>query len=790
MTTIGSSYLASSLSQMRSVANITSSNTTIGRALATTSSVTIDGSRTLLLKQNLSDVAEFLVKVDMTNDALDGLATRLASLEAIEQSRLNSISGSAEYNAANASFEAAQRDLTDYILNNVTAFADWKINFDDTPSQDDYFDFEAWSQDTGGAVNSRLATIEMQANDLITRFHNPSTCPICNAGDGLAAAPTTNTTTVIGPQSDASTSDVNWDALRSGSLWNLSGDQQLSYSYYSGVVPYTYAGSGPDGNVVALNATQQSDHDVVMQKWDDVVNFEFEKVYETSASNVGEIRVAYTSSGPAGSAAYAYYPNGGASGGDTWYMSSVSSNNSFSPGDYGMLTALHEVGHAIGLKHPFQTSAGTGPLLNAALDNPRYSVMTYTQNDKNLIWNITASGGSVSASASIVRPVTPMLYDVAFAQENYGAETSVRSTDTSYTFTSAPEVLQTIVDGGGTDTMDLTGITRGSIVDLTPGSFSSVGLWTIADQKAAAKAANPGFDSWFDTLYGAGYTSQLYQWDNNVAIAYSATIENAIGSSGNDQITGNSVGNEIWGMAGNDTINAGIGNDTVGFRGAFADYTLGAVAATFTVQDNTAGRDGTDTLNGVEFLKFSDGLYDATTRQKIGNASGMPSGAAASSSGQSAAAAAAASAAATAAANERAASSRPSPSNPVARSEKERATISKGRLAGITGARSTVKKLSSALSGASKKMAHVAAAISSPAASRTSSLQATNRTAASSASTSMSKANNTIAYAAAVASRPVSKPLSAPHFGAASSASMRQVFAPNRSDVLAAILRS
>jgi len=781
MTAIGSSYLASSLTQLRSIANISSTETTVGRALTSAQNVTIDGSRTLLLKQDLSDVAELVVKVDVTNEVLDGIATRLETLDAIEQSRLSLVSGSPEYNDAEASFQAAQNDLSTYIMANVSTLGDWKINFDETPTEDNYFNFEAWSQDAGSEVSARLASIEIKADDLVSKLHNPATCTICNSGDALAAAPTTNTTTIVGPQSDTSTTDVNWDALRSGSLWNLSGNQQLSYSYYSGVVPYTYAGSGPDGNLVALNATQQADHDTVFARWDDVVNFDFEKVYETSSSNVGEIRVAYTSSGPAGSAAYAYYPNGGASGGDTWYMSSVSSNNSFSPGDYGMLTAFHEIGHAIGLKHPFQTSAGAGPILNSSLDNPRYSVMTYTQNDKNLVWNITASGGSVSASASIVRPVTPMLYDVAFAQENYGTELDVRSTDTSYTFTSAPEVLQTIVDGGGTDTMDLTGITRGSTIDLTPGSFSSIGSWSIADQKAAAKAANPGHDAWFDTLYGAQYTSQLYQWDNNVAIAYSTTIENAIGGSGDDTVTGNSVANEIWGMAGNDAINGGAGNDTAGFRGTFADYTLGAVGATFTVQDNTAGRDGTDTLTAVEFMKFSDGTYDATTRQKVGNASGMPTGASAASSGPGAAAAAAATAAATAAANERAASSLPSPASPVTRSAKERATISKGRMAGINGARAVVSKLSASVSKTSRKMAHVAASASSPAANRVSSTSSAN---------SMRKTSNINAYAAAANSRPMSGPGLLNPLSGASYASIRQVSSPNRSDVLAAILRS
>lgn len=781
MTIVGSSYLASSLTQLRSVANVTSNDTTVARALSSTESVTLSGSQTLLLKQNLSDVAELVIEVDMTNEALDGVASRLVTLEEIEQSLLSFAEGSDEYNAAETSFQAAQRDLSDYILANVTKLGDWKVDYDATPTDDPYFDFEAWSQDAGAAVSSRFAAITIQADDLVTRLHNPSTCPICNAGDVLAAAPTSNTTTAVGSQSDTSTTDPNWDSLRSSFLWSLSGDQQLSYSYYSGVVPYTYGGDGPNGTIAPLNATQQADHDIVMQRWDDVVNFNFEKVYETSSSNVGEIRIAYTSAGPSGSAAYAYYPNGGASGGDTWYMSTVSSNDSFSAGGYGMLTALHEIGHAIGLKHPFQTAAGRGPILNATYDNPRYTVMTYTQEDRNLIWNITSSGASVSAAPVRVQPVTPMLYDVAFAQENYGAELDVRSTDTVYRFTSAPEVLQTLVDGGGIDTIDLTGITRRSTVNLTPGTFSSIGQWSAAEQLAAAKAANPGHDAYFNGLFGASFASDLYEWNDNVAIAFSATIENVVGGAGADTITGNSVANEIWGMSGNDTINGGAGNDTAGFRGAFSDYTLGAVGATFTVQDNTANRDGTDTLTSVEFLKFSDGLYDATTRQKIGDPGAMPSGVAAVSSGPAAAAAAAVVAAATAVAEERAAASRPSPASPVERSAKDRATISKGRLAAITGARAAVAKLSGSLSNASRKMAHVSAAISSPAAYR-----------ASSVSAAKAPQNSTQAagYFAAITSRPSYNGAMTSPLSGFNSNTLRQVSAPNRADVLAAILRS
>jgi hypothetical protein len=55
-------------------------------------------------------------------------------------------------------------------------------------------------------------------------------------------------------------------------------------------------------------------------------------------------------------------------------------NRDLTPGTYGFETLLHELGHALGLKHPFLDSgdpAGT-PVLPAALDNTGNTVMSYT----------------------------------------------------------------------------------------------------------------------------------------------------------------------------------------------------------------------------------------------------------------------------------------------------------------------------------------------------------------------------------------------------------------------------
>ena len=99
----------------------------------------------------------------------------------------------------------------------------------------------------------------------------------------------------------------------------------------------------------------------------------------------------------------------------------------------------------------------------------------------------------------------------------------------------------------------------------------------------------------------------MYTGADNVGIAYSATIENAIGGSAADTITGNTANNALKGGLGNDTMDGGAGSDTAVFSGAKADYTITGLGTTsITVVDNNTadGNDGTDTLSNFEFLEF------------------------------------------------------------------------------------------------------------------------------------------------------------------------------------------
>ena len=469
------------------------------------------------------------------------------------------------------------------------------------------------------------------------------------------------------------TSSTDTNTILMGPYWD---DSSLSYSIYNQDNPVGYNYSQ---NAATVAGAVTADHNMWDYRTDvqlmfsriaDSSGLTFEEIVEDPATGtVGDIRVAFsdgfaTDAPTAGAFAFGPYTDSPISG-DVWWNDDDSDNYDLSSGTKGFQRGLHEIGHAIGLSHPHDGGSYDNSTLSgiseSAKDNYRYSVMSYNQGgtgssylyDRNMAVDYTVSFNSstnyatISYSASRVMPSTMMILDVEALEHLYGASTA-NSTDTTYDVSSfGDEFIRTITDSGGTDTIDASSGTGASIINLTAGSLSSINTKTqanlvteIEDAIIAAAAATgvtlarsasavqdrityfentylPFYDTYAQPTTGG---TSLYTGTDNLAIARTATIENAIGGSGADQITGNASNNKITGGQGNDTINGGDGTDEAIFSGRYSDYTITDNGdGTYSVTDSESGRDGTDTVSNVEIFRFSDQFYSVSSGTTAGD---------------------------------------------------------------------------------------------------------------------------------------------------------------------------
>lgn len=279
--------------------------------------------------------------------------------------------------------------------------------------------------------------------------------------------------------------------------------------------------------------TQKNNWRTAIESWENVCALNFT---ETSNINETDIKLILIDDNSYPYLGHAYFPGDSAKG-ENYVSYNNADDKNFTVGSYDYITMVHEFGHTIGLAHPHDTggSSTTFPGVSSWSDlgtgqqnQTVYSVMSYNDINGPLTPNIVQSFGFIGG---------PMAYDIASIQHIYG-NVSNQTGNNVYTLPSTNSTgtfFTSIHDTGGTDTINAGNINTDVIINLNAATIDADG----------------------------GEISKVNNISGGFTIAQGTDIENAIGGSGNDQITGNELDNVLKGGDGNDTISGGAGNDYI-----------------------------------------------------------------------------------------------------------------------------------------------------------------------------------------------------------------------------------
>jgi Ca2+-binding RTX toxin-like protein len=379
----------------------------------------------------------------------------------------------------------------------------------------------------------------------------------------------------------------------------------VTYSFMTSVPSYDSASSRP--GFQAFNATQQQSAREALYAWASVSGLQFIEV----AAGSGSIRFGeHNFNGTANSTAagYAYYPslnvfNGSTSafglGGDVWVNAANYANDPLNAG-FGKQILLHEIGHALGLKHSFEAPS----VLPADIDNTNTTVMSYN-------WKDTSTLGWL---------------DIEAARYLYGYSDVYSYWSGSYLLTS-----------GGEDDNAVYGL---EFADLMLGNggadrlYGALGDDTVlggnGDDVISGDAGNDllvgddfAYQSGNDVIYGGAGVDTIVGGYGNDVIYGEAGNDVILGGAGNDYILASDASNSyaftseiLLGETGSDTIIGGAGNDLItgGYFDATdvdGDYLYGAEGNDFIFgeggNDTLVGGTGQDTIYGGNGNDYVDG---------------------------------------------------------------------------------------------------------------------------------------------------------------------------------------
>jgi serralysin len=289
-------------------------------------------------------------------------------------------------------------------------------------------------------------------------------------------------------------------------------------------------------------------------------------------------------------------------------------------GSYGWQTLIHELGHAMGLKHPGSYNAGggttPGPYLPPTMDNRSMSIMSYKNPTASTI--VTLSGSSTNNSYSLQTrtaastPSTYQVFDVAALQYLYGANTSSTQPD-PLSVNDDYRKFETVWAPQGV-VLNAADTTRSNLFDLRAGGYSSISVRTEASHLADFKSqlvtkgfseanANTAANSVMSSLKAKKADATLYNGKNSLALSYGSQYKKVVGGTGADKFFAGTYNTEVDGGSGQAV-------DTLFLQGTVKDWVVDKTAGTAAARSNGAVIKFSN-IEAIAYYKATDALIHA-----------------------------------------------------------------------------------------------------------------------------------------------------------------------------------
>lgn len=403
-------------------------------------------------------------------------------------------------------------------------------------------------------------------------------------------------------------------SLDSGDYWSNSA---LTYSFNTSIPSEYYVYDGSRDLISGWQPLNSAERAIVVEALDSIAELTPLSFREVSGTS-GVLRFNLVDVADPNVVGFAFYPGSDSYAGDVFLSNDLRADGNFDPGDSGYQDVFHEIGHAFGLKHPFEYP----DVLPTEQDNFDHTLMSYTRG-RNVVPYFFYEDGYFRVKMAYPEVTSSYhtdysLYDAQALQTFYGANTATRTGDDVYTIDFDDYAYLTIWDAGGTDTLDLSAATGSSYLNLSGGLFSSGDVRDLATQEALTVAwlhdnHGWGLEDWVADIYDqSGH--EFYTGENNIAILPGVYIENAVTGAAADEIVDNMVDNRLSCGAGDDLVSllyggfdrvdGGAGFDTVRIADTIADIEMTSQA------DGSILLLGTyfaASLTQVEQLLFADG---------------------------------------------------------------------------------------------------------------------------------------------------------------------------------------